>query len=68
MGERIVDRLIDKYEDYGDWSKVSVLEEIRPAISMGDYDMIDELHSVYTRYGDWSKTSALEELKEELGE
>lgn len=67
MSVRIVDRLIDKYDNYGDWSKVSALQKARHYVEDGEYDMLEDLWSEYSGYGDWSKAGAIEELQRELG-
>ncbi|AMW62921.1 hypothetical protein DIGNKC_212 [Bacillus phage DIGNKC] len=68
-----IDSLYDKYAGYGDWSKTSVLLELKGILDWCYSDgatyseFLDEVNILKDKYnseGHWSKVLVLEELEE----
>ncbi|ANM46145.1 hypothetical protein BELINDA_219 [Bacillus phage Belinda] len=68
-----INRLYDKYANYCDWSKTSVLLELKGVIEWcypdgcTYSDFLDEVSILRNKYhdaGDWSKVCVLEELED----
>jgi len=68
-----INKVYDKYAEYGDWSKTSVLLELKGVLDWCYSDgatyseFLDEVSILKDKYhsaGDWSKVTVLEELEE----
>ncbi len=70
-----IDNLYNKYSNYGDWSKTSVLLELKGVLDWcypegATYsEFLDEVNILKDKYNsasDWSKVSVLEELESKI--